>query len=381
MTRPQPTGPLGDALARLPLVPRPARTAPPLQQRVEELSDLAARAADGGDTALAAQVHRRAAVLAHDRGHPNTAYGLCNLDAHLRLQHRPLSTEDACEALRSQLTAADLLVRDGRPAAAVALLGEVSRAIGEDTDAATAAATLPLAGLAATAQDRGHLYEWWDSVSLLPTAHALVRDGRWTEARLLLKADPLAPPGPYERRQVEAVALALDGRPGLAATLLAKILLDPRSPWEHVVTEVLATACALIGEQSDLTARFDALGDALDTYTPTSNPEFDTRLLLTVADLCSAADRPPGAHYVYRLATGWALTASEGYSAHALLRHRLASELPEEHRRELTAITEGAGLRPAPVPADLDERITAALAQAATVITTALSAGPGLRQR
>nr|WNW40587.1 hypothetical protein RKE32_25315 [Streptomyces sp. Li-HN-5-13] len=374
---PLPAGALGAALARFPLTPPvPARTAPPLEQRVDDLAALARRAAESGDTALAAEVHRRTALLHFDLGHPGTAYALCNLPTALYVAHRPLSLELACHSVELHLTCAELLVQEGWPGTAIALVQEILRAIGADQDAETAAVgILPLAGLTATEQDRSILYDWWDNTSLQLLATALVRAGEWSKARLLLKADPVPPPGPGTARQVETIALALGGQHRIAATLLAKTPLDPHTPWEHVVAAALTVACALLGGQTggELTALFDALGDAHDTYDPTGNPLFDVQLTLACADLCTAADRPAGAHRLYEIATDWALQAPDGHSARALLEHDLAARLPEEHRRELTATTVRAGFRAAALPPDLDDRVTAALALAAEAVTSATS--------
>ncbi|WP_030459470.1 hypothetical protein [Kitasatospora sp. NRRL B-11411] len=373
---PLPAGALGAALARFPLTPPvPARTAPPLEQRVDDLAALARRAAESSDTALAAEVHRRAALLHFDLGHFGTAYALCNLHTALHLAYRPLSVELARGALELQLIHAELLIREGRPGTAIELVQEILRAVGAGQDAAAAAVGIrPLAGLTATEQDRSALYDWWDNTSLQLLATALVRAGEWSKARLVLKADHVPPPGPGAARQVETIALALGGQHRIAATLLAKISLDPHTPWEHVVAAALAVACALLGGQADSgerTSLFDALGDAHDTYDPTGNPLFDTQLTLACADLCAAADRPAGAHRLYEIATDWALQAPDGHSARALLDHDLAARLPEEHRRELTETTVRAGFRAAALPPDLDDRVTAALALAAEAITSA----------
>ncbi|MFD0274690.1 hypothetical protein ACFVHB_12415 [Kitasatospora sp. NPDC127111] len=209
-------------------------------------------------------------------------------------------------------------------------------------------------------------------------ARALAREGRWAEAHLHTKADPDPVPGLSEARQIAVVAMALEGRAELAGMLLDRTSLE--APWERVVAELLAAACALIGGNASgdqLVAMLDA-HDAL----PTNIPVFDTEVTLAVAELCAAAGKPEIASHLHQHAVGWALEAAEGYSARSLLRHDLAAHLPEPQQRELAAITERAGLGAAPVPAELDDRITAALAMASEVITNAASAGtPDPQQR
>ncbi|MFD7735042.1 hypothetical protein ACFV6F_32260 [Kitasatospora phosalacinea] len=382
MTRPLPTGPLADALARFPLTPGSGpQTALSLEQRVEKLVDLARRAADRADAALAGEVHRRTARLHYDLGLPGTAYTVCNLHTSLLLQHWPLSVELARCALELQLTHADLLVRAGQPATAVALLEAILRAIGTDRDAeAAAVGTLPMAHLVETVQERGDLYEWWENASLLPLAQALVRDGDWARARLALMADPTPPPGPGAARQIETIALALAGQHQIAATRLARIRLDRQTPWEHVVAAALTTACTLLGEHADmglLTDRLTALADAHDTYEPTGSPEFDTQLTLACVDLSTAADTPALAERFYEIAAHWALEHPDGYSARALLGHDLAARLPDGHREELAATVDRAGLAAAVLPPHLDDQVTGALVLATQAITAATAPPPG----
>ncbi|MFF2819443.1 hypothetical protein ACFVT9_28460 [Kitasatospora cineracea] len=373
MTRPVPTGSLADALARFPLVPRPDLGAPPLEQRVAELAELATRAAETADTEIATAAFHRAAVLAHDRGHPGAAYGLCNMHAHLYLAHRPLTVEHARQALELQITAVDLLVREGRGQAALDRLAEVARAIGEDADADLPANCLPLAGLVTGTPARGDVYEWWDGAHLAHGARALVSEGRWVEAHLHIKGAPetARQPGMFEARQIGALAMALAGQPNLAALLIDTS--PPGDLWEQVVAAELTVACAQLtgGATTD---QITAMLDAHATYWPTRLPLFDTQLTLTATDLCTAAAQPDAARRLHEIATDWTLEAGEGYSAQALLPHALTADLPDAQRRELTAIIERAGLCAAPVPPDLDEQITAALAQAAKVITTAVTA-------
>ncbi len=340
---------------------------------MQELSELAAQAAETADPEIATAVHHRAAVLAYDRGYLSAAYGLCVQHTHLYLAHRPLSVEHARQALELQLTAVDLLVREGRGQAALNLLAEVARAIGEDEDASLPTGPLPLAGLVTGTPSRGDVYEWWDGAHLAHGARALVSEGRWIEAHLHIKGAPetARQPGLFEARQIGVVTMALAGQPNLAALLLDTTL--PGDLWEQVVAAELTAACAQLagGATADqITAMLDIHG----TYRPTRLPLFDVQLTLTAADLCTAAAQPDAAHRLHQIASDWALESRDGYSAQALLHHTLTAELPDVQQQELTAITERAGLRAAPVPPALDEQITAALAQAAKVITTTLTA-------
>ncbi|WAL74528.1 hypothetical protein OU787_25375 [Kitasatospora sp. YST-16] len=354
--------------------------APPLEQRVEEIAASARSAADHADAGLAADVHRCAAQLHFDQGRPGTAYALCNLHTALFLQARPLSVPLAMCALTSQLTHAELLVREGHPGTAIALLEAVSLAIGTNRDAETpAVGTLSLAGLSADDDDRAVLYDWWEGISLLPLAHALARQGDWERARGTLMADPTPPPGPGAALQLATIALALGGRNQIAATRLARIRLDRHTPWEHVVAAALAVTCTLLGPCPDkhvLTEQLTALCEAHGTYRPGSNPEFDTELTLVCVDLCTAADTPMAADPLYAMAADWALERPDGYSARALLEHPLAARLPDTDRKELASIVEQAGLGAGALPPHLDNRLIQALALASEAVTAAITTGP-----
>ncbi|QKW20561.1 hypothetical protein HUT16_17130 [Kitasatospora sp. NA04385] len=379
MTAAAPAGPLGAALARFPLTPgATARVAPPLPERVEEVAALARRAVDRAEAGLAGEVHRRAAQLYFDLGLPGSAYAVCNLHTARVLQHRPLDARLAMCALTSQLTHADLLVREGRPGTAIALLEEILRAIGTGTDAETAGVgLLPLAGLSATGRDRGDLYDWWEDASLLPLARALARNGDWERARGTLLADPAPPPGPGAALQLATIALAVGGQPEIAAVRLARTRLDRHTPWEHVVAAALHLACTLTGPRAEraLADQVTTLCEAHETYQPGNSPEFDTELALVCVDLCTAADTPPTADWFYATATDWALAAGDGYGARALLHHPLAARLPDNDRTELASIAQRAGLGAGALPPHLDDQLIHALALAAEAITAAVGTG------
>ncbi|WP_231873475.1 MULTISPECIES: hypothetical protein [Kitasatospora] len=91
----------------------------------------------------------------------------------------------------------------------------------------------------------------------------------------------------------------------------------------------------------------------------------------------TAAGRLPDAARVHLTAVGRTLAAPEGYSARDLARHRLADGLPAGQRHRLAAIAAESGVGgPATLTTDRDNRITAALARAGTVITTAAANVP-----
>ncbi|MFI9788642.1 hypothetical protein ACIHEI_34805 [Kitasatospora sp. NPDC051984] len=366
-----PSGPLADALARLPLVARPTPVAPRLEQRVAELDELARQTAETGDTDLATAIHHRAAVLAFDRGHAGAAYGLCDLHTHLFLAGKPLDGMRAVQALTLQATAADLLVREGRAQQALSLLAEVERAIAGNQDAALPGRSLFLAGLTTDRSARDEVREWWAGVRLAHGTRALLADGRWAQARRHTETDRMWQPALGDAQQIAVIAMALDGKHVSALTLIDEAPVS--TLWEHVVAEVLKVSCALIADGSATYEQLVAMCDTHDPYNPSGDPLFDTQLTLTVVDLLAAADRPGPARQYYKVATEWALAAQEGYSARSVLDHNLAAGLPEGHWRELTAITERAGLRATAVPPDLDERITAAVLRAGAAITAAVA--------
>ncbi|MEV4557193.1 hypothetical protein AB0K51_09360 [Kitasatospora sp. NPDC049285] len=366
----QPTGPLGDALARLPLVPRRHALAAPLDQRVHQLTDLARQAADTDNPATATSVHNRAALLASDRGLPGLARVLCLNHAGFYLAHPPLPAELARLALEPLVNLAHLELRAGNGTAALAVLDELLRAVAENDDATFGGLIVPLAGLTASSADRADVHQWLTGIQVFDGARALVRAGRWTEAHFHLRQSTDRSPRLFEARQVAAVAMALDGRTALARALVHDT--PTEEPWERAVAAALTVACTLL-DGDPATDQAEAMLRAHAAVTPQEGTGvFDTRLTLAVADLATAAGRLPDAARLYVAAVGRTLAAPEGYSARDLERHRLADGLPAEQRQRLAAIAAECGVGgPATLTTDHDDRITAALALATAVITNA----------
>ncbi|GAA2125349.1 hypothetical protein GCM10009759_77370 [Kitasatospora saccharophila] len=366
----QPTGPLGDALARLPLVPRRHALAVPLEQRVQRLTDLARQAADTEDPATATSVHNLAALLASDRGLPGLARVLCLNHAGFYLAHRPLPADLARLALEPLVNLAHLELRAGNGTAALAVLDELERAVAENDDATLGGLRIPLAGLTASGVDRGDVHKWLDDIRVFDGARALVRAGRWAEAHFHLRQSTDRGTRLFEARQVAVVAMALEGRTALARALARDT--PAEEPWEHAIAAALTVACTLL-DGAPAAEQTEAL---LHAHTAVAQQDgsavFDTRLALTVADLATAAGQLPDAARLYTTAVSRTLTEPEGYSARDLARHRLADGLPTEQRRQLAAVAVDSCVGgPATLTTDHDDRITAALALAAAVITRA----------
>ncbi|MFJ8440898.1 hypothetical protein [Kitasatospora griseola] len=372
----QPTGPLGDALARLPLVPRRHALAAQLEQRVQQLTELARQAADTENPATAASVHNRAALLASDRGLPGLARVLCLNHGGFYLAHRPLTVYLARLAFEPLVNLAHLELRAGNGIPALAILDDLLRAVADNDDATLPGGLIiPLAGLTASSADRADVHKWLADIQVFEGARALARAGRWTEAHFHLRQSTDRSPRLFEARQVAVVAMALEGRTALARALARDT--PAEQPWEHAIAAALTVACTLLdgapaAEQAEVMLR------AYAAVPPRQGSEvFDTRLALTVADLATAAGRLPDAAGVYVAAVGRTLAAPEGYSARNLARHRLADGLPAEQRHQLAAIAAECGVGgPATLTTDHDDRITAALALAAAVITKAAAKSP-----
>ncbi|MGW4694878.1 hypothetical protein ACWEO1_21170 [Kitasatospora cineracea] len=367
----RPPGPLGDAFARLPLVPRRHALAAPLEERVQQLTDLARQAADTENPATAASVHNRAALLASDRGLPGLARVLCLNHAGFYLAHRPLTVYLARLVFEPLVNLAHLELRAGNGIPALAILDELLRAVADNDDATLPGGLIiPLAGLTASSADRANVHKWLTDIQVFEGARALARAGRWTEAHFHLRQSTDHTSRLFEARQVAVVAMALEGRTALARALARDT--PAEQPWEHAIAAALTVACTLLdgdraAEQAETMLRAHA------AVTPRQGSEvFDTRLVLTVADLATAAGRLPDAARLYVAAATRTLAAPEGYSARDLARHRLADGLPAEQRHRLAAIAAECGVGgPATLSTDHEDRITAALSLATAVITKA----------
>ncbi|RKE21939.1 hypothetical protein [Streptomyces sp. TLI_171] len=368
-----PDGPVADVLARLPLTPRTRWTAPPLHQRVTDLLTRARRASSKRSTVSAGNVLQQAAVLLADLGRLPEAIELSAAHTRLCTARRPLTAEAARRALAPQGTAAALLVRAGRAEDALVLLSEITRALAEDDAAALPHGPLPLAQLTAADDDREDVGGWWAAVQAEHGARALALEGRWAQAHFHTKTARGASPqsGLLDARQIAIVAMAAEGRTDLARSLIDGTRL--LAPWERVVAALLRVLCALIGQDTSsdqVLVLLDAMFSAHDAIEPRCHdPLWDTELWLALVDVAAAAGRP--ADGLHRYVADWARSSRDGYSAAALLEHRLAQHLDGEDRAALTRIADAAGLGAKPVPARTGSR----LAEAIRLATATLAAG------
>ncbi len=358
MTITIPPGPLADALARVPLVPRKRALALPLDARVKRISQLAASADATGNLVEASGAHNLIALLAADRGHPNLARALCHFHAGLYLAHRPLTAERACLALEPLVNLAHLLTRAGDGDAALALLDQLAHAVAADSDAVLDGAPVPLAGLTTAGADRENVNEWLDNIRIYDGARALVRSGRWRDAYLHLKAAGDGGRRMFDGRQIGAVAVTTQGHVDLALGVLAEA--PTEEPWEDAVVAVLTVACALIANRP-CTERVEAMLAAYRALALHEEmPIFDVRLGLSVADLATASGYPKEGSRIFSDLTARILAVHEGYCARDLLAHAQAQGLAEAERDQLAEVVAAAGLGIGYLSTDLQDRVTAA---------------------
>ncbi|QKW20560.1 hypothetical protein HUT16_17125 [Kitasatospora sp. NA04385] len=365
-----PHGPVADLLARLPLTPRTRWAAPPLHQRVTDLHARARRASRGKSATTAGTVLHQAAVLLADLGRLPQALELSAEHTRLWAARRPLSAETARQALAPQSTAAALLVRARRAEDALALCAEITRALAEDDAAALPHGPLPLARITDDDGDRENVGNWWAAAQAEHGARALALQGHWEQAHLHTKTARGASPqsGLLYARQIAVIAMAVQGHPDLARHLIDDT--RPTTPWERVVAEVLRVLCALIGQDTPDEQMLDRMFTTHDAITPRSrDPLWDTELWLALVDTAAAAGRP--ACGLHRYAADWVKRSGDGYSAAALLEHRLAQHLDEKNRDALTRLTDAAGLGTKPPPARTERRIDEAIGLATATLAAA----------
>ncbi|MER8187177.1 hypothetical protein [Kitasatospora sp. NPDC094015] len=372
MTTVIPSGPLADALARLPLVPRKRALALPMNDRIKRLTTLAASAEKTGNLIDASGVHNLTALLAADRGLPDLARTLCHNHAALYLARRPLTAEQACLALEPLVNLAHLLTRSGDGEAALDLLEQLAHAVATDRDATLDGIPVPLAGLTATNKARGHVAEWLDNIVLYDGARALVRARRWVDAYLHLKAADGAR-RMFDSRQIGAVAMATQGHVDLALEVLSGA--PTEKPWEEVVASTLAVACMLIANRPCAEQADGMLTGHRALALHGEMPIFDVRLALSVADLATAAGYADQGRRIFSDTAARILEIPEGYSAHDLLAHPRAQDLAHAERDQLAAVVAAAGLGIGRLSIDLEDRISAANMLATQVISRTLRRG------
>jgi hypothetical protein len=215
----------GTALAWFPLVQRPRPPGLPLEARIRQLRELAARPGDGdgdGDGRIirAAEVCNKAALIASDCGLPELARALCWRQHEVFDHARPLPASAAALALQPLLNLPRQLIREGDGHGAYAMLQALYHAARDRTDAVIDGRSVNLHNVTCAPDDHKTICTRVWAALLADGTRALTQAGRWREAAEHAATHRGVGLRLLDGRQVIILALAQNGQADQAAALV-----------------------------------------------------------------------------------------------------------------------------------------------------------------
>jgi hypothetical protein len=356
-----------------PLVPRPRPPARPLPQRVREIGQLAAAAAeaDGSDGLLrAAEALNKAALLASDCAAEQLARQWCWAQFNLFHAAAPLDAATAELAAQPIVNLGRLLIRAHQPDRAHALFRTAFTAADTRTPATIDDTPIDLAGLTDGQDSHRHLRQFLWTVLLADGTRALTSAGRWREALDCLRAHKGVGTRMLDGRQTAIIERCLAADPDTATTLLDTSTTTDR--WESAVADTLrALSAHLAGQPSprlcdQAARRYLELGNATDTVI------FRTRLGLTLLELTEATGQNHADVHTRILQE--ASKSGDAHTARTVLEHP-ASRTPPSHNQaqRLTAIVAASGLGRGRIPHHLKTELADHIHTAQTALRRGLA--------
>ncbi|WP_433498551.1 hypothetical protein ACQP1K_27315 [Sphaerimonospora sp. CA-214678] len=362
-----PMEPTPAPFARFPLVARSRPACAPLNERVDNLCELARAAERDDDTSKASAVFNQAALLASDLGLPDLARTWCHQHAALYLAACPLTGRAARHALEPLVNLARLQIRAGDGAHAFALLDGLFEALKARTDTTVDGLRVPFSTLTRTMDDHQDVLRWLWTVHLADGTRALTGAGRWNDALAHLHTRKGVGHRMLDGRQVAIIAHVMWGD-----TATAQALLDSTAggePWEAAVTACLAALCRpgddrTAGEMLNCYRRLD--------YTDPGLVVFRTRLGLSVVDAVGGVDTVNGRAVATTLIIR-AVAAGDGYAARDVLDHPgCAAVLEADQKAALIQLLQVSGLDSQQFPEWLMVELSVALSRCGAVIARGL---------
>lgn len=347
---------------RFPLVARPRPACPPLADRIQEITDLAATAKRDNNVTSAAVALNKAALIASDCGIPDLARSVCWHHAEVLLDAQPLSAQEARYALEPLVNLARLRIRDGDGHRAYQILTSLNRAVRSQTDTVIDGRPLTFQSLTASPADHRTLCQWLCSVLLADGTRALATAHRWVRAQAHSEQHHGVGQRLFDGRQVAVLVHCLGGQHHEALAFLDQSALV--EDWEHAVAACLTTLCTTAagkdptGHVERMVQHYVALGAEPGLAV------FRTRVGLTVLDLVPHARQAEVARHLIREAT----TAADGYVARDVLAHPVChTGMTLAERRELSATVVSASLDQGHIPAPLEQALRDATSVSVTV--------------
>ncbi|TFE24808.1 hypothetical protein E0F15_20845 [Frankia sp. B2] len=337
-------------LAWFPLVQRPRPPGLPLEDRVRQLHDLAARTSDGLPLLRAAEVCNKAALIASDCGQPDLAQDLCWRQHTLFDQARPLPASAAELALQPVLNLPRQLIRDGDGNRAHAILQALHEATRTQTSALIDGRSVSLHNVTCASDDHRTMRTLTWTALLADGVRALARAGRWHEAAEQAAAHRGVGRRLLDGRQATVLALAQAGHTEQAAALVDQSATP--EPWEQAIQTILRVHClrqagADTGPQI---APLLATALTLMRQPDLSTMVFRARAGMIALDLADGHDHPRIDVLRRALIAG---AFKDAYTARDTLAHRLRESMTTTQRQTLADVFRAAGLDAGSIPESL----------------------------
>jgi hypothetical protein len=309
-----------------PLVQRPRPPALPLKVRVDELTGLTAKMAQGGQAGLAAEICNKSALIASDCGVSELARDLCWRQHHLLTHSTPPTAQVADLAIQPLLNLARQHIRDGEPDAAYAMLQSLYHAAQEQADITIGGHRVSMSAI--TGGHDSHRIvctRLWTSF-IADGTRALAQAGRWRDAAEHAALHRGVGTRLLDGRQAAIIALLHEGNTAEAIRLVEDSAAE--QDWERAVKRLIQAACLPIDQtttQSD-TDMLASIRELLESASP-STAVFCTRTAILAHDLAGGSEQQP------------AIIASELVAAASMDARAARDVLGHLHLRE--AITTG----------------------------------------
>jgi hypothetical protein len=366
------------ALAWFPLVPRPRPPGRPLEERIAELTTLAATAEQGTlqeQAARAAEVLNKAALIASDCGVPALARELCHRQYELLTHSAPLPGWAVRLAMQPVLNIARQLIRDGHGDDAHMVLRVLHQAALRRSIAVVDSMQIDFAALTSTVDSHKEACTLTWTALLADGTRALAQAGRWRQAAEHAAAHRGTGARLLDGRQTGVLALLADGQASEAVQMVERSTVT--EDWEHAVQAVLRVLCHRATGQDPVTgiatmvAAAHALAQVQDPATVVSR----TRIGLTTLDLIGDS------HAVQTDTLRAVLIATanaDAYAARDLLTScHVSKSLTSAQRSGFRDLVRACGLGTGTIPGHLHNRLTAAVGQAEDILTRTMSTWQG----
>lgn len=359
---------LGRVARRFPLVARarpPCRT---LDERIQEVVELASAAAGTMSLdrlAMAAAAQNKAALIASDCGMPDFAAALCWRQAELYLRCRPLTARAARYALEPLVNLTRLRLRAGAAESAYGQIEELHRAVRTEGSVTVGGREAQLDSLTMSAGEHDDLCRWLWGVMLADGVRALAAANQWSQAAAFAHRYRGVGRRLLDGRQATIIACALTGEPESALAIVEQCAAS--KAWEQAVAACLSAFCRRAAGHPPCDAELAGITEYLDLEPEPELATFRARLALTAIDL-SGGVRNGGGGSISRRLVEEALAVEDGNVARDLLGHlALREKLTKTQESHLASVVRSAFLGRCSIPESLHTELLVAVEKSASI--------------